>query len=42
MPLWDMLFGTFANPKEGRVEYGFEPENALRIKDMLLMRKVQD
>ncbi|NNU15506.1 sterol desaturase family protein [Parvularcula sp. ZS-1/3] len=42
LPIWDAVFGTYANPRKGEVACGFEPENALRIKDMLLMRKVQD
>lgn len=41
LPIWDMLFGTYANPKSGIVECGFAPENATQIKAMLLMRKVE-
>lgn len=39
LPLWDLLFGTFENPREAwSGSVGFDmPANA-RIKDMLLMR----
>lgn len=42
LPLWDLLFGTWRNPRHGKVLCGFEPKNEYRVKDMLLMRKVGD
>ncbi len=42
LPVWDMLFGTWRNPRSGSVECGFSPDNEYRIKDMLLMRNVGD
>lgn len=41
LPIWDMLFGTYANSQSGAVECGFAPENASQINAMLLMRKVE-
>ena len=41
LPVWDMLFGTYANPESGIVECSFAPENAAQIKAMLLMRRVE-
>ena len=39
LPLWDMMFGTFENPREAfRGQVGFAPETRLSIRDMLLMR----
>lgn len=40
LPLWDLLFGTFENPRERVKECGFTPDSELLVKDMLLMRKV--
>lgn len=42
LPVWDMMFGTWRNPRSGSVECGFTPDNEYRIKDMLLMRNVTD
>lgn len=42
LPVWDMLFGTWRNPRSGSVVCGFSPDNEYRIKDMLLMRNVGD
>ena len=40
LPLWDMLFGTFANPRDEAVtaglRVGFAPEAARRVGAMLL------
>jgi sterol desaturase/sphingolipid hydroxylase (fatty acid hydroxylase superfamily) len=36
LPLWDMLFGTFRNPRRWQGRCGFGPENEHRLKDMLL------
>lgn len=40
LPLWDMLFGTFENPRHRPVECGFDSERERRVLDMLLMRDV--
>lgn len=37
-PLWDMLWGTFRNPREYLGEVGFEGDNATRIAPMLIGR----
>ncbi|MBA2660940.1 MAG: sterol desaturase family protein [Bradymonadaceae bacterium] len=41
LPLWDILFGTFDNPREWRDACGFEPDEELQILDMLVGRDVQ-
>lgn len=41
LPIWDMLFWTYANPAGAAVVCGFAPENAAQIKAMLLMRRVE-
>lgn len=38
IPLWDMIFGTFENPRAGEVRCGFDPEIESRLPDMLLGR----
>ncbi len=40
LPLWDILFGTFANPSQFHGAVGFELASSQRISDMLLMRDV--
>jgi sterol desaturase/sphingolipid hydroxylase (fatty acid hydroxylase superfamily) len=35
MPLWDMLFGTYAAPVAGDVAVGFEPDRSRRVLAML-------
>jgi sterol desaturase/sphingolipid hydroxylase (fatty acid hydroxylase superfamily) len=40
LPLWDLLFGTWANPAERRLELGFDADKSARITDMLLFRDV--
>lgn len=37
---WDMLFGTYANPKEFKGTCGFDTEKELRLKDMLKFKDV--
>lgn len=37
---WDMLFGTYRNPKEFRATCGFDPEKEQRLLDMLRFRDV--
>jgi sterol desaturase/sphingolipid hydroxylase (fatty acid hydroxylase superfamily) len=38
LPLWDMLWGTFRNPKEYRGEVGFEGNDATRMAPMFVGR----
>jgi sterol desaturase/sphingolipid hydroxylase (fatty acid hydroxylase superfamily) len=40
LPLFDILFGTFKNPKKYEHETGFYEGASSRIKDMLLFKKV--
>ncbi len=35
MPVWDMLFGTYANPRRADVPVGFEPDRSRRVLAML-------
>jgi len=35
LPIFDMLFGTFCNPKEDPTEFGFSDERSARVTDML-------
>ncbi|QLY26430.1 sterol desaturase family protein [Bdellovibrio sp. KM01] len=37
---WDMMFGTYENPKEWNGSCGFDDEKEQRLKDMLLLRDV--
>ncbi len=39
LPIWDIFFGTFNNPKYD-VECGFHPEREARFTDMLLFKEV--
>jgi sterol desaturase/sphingolipid hydroxylase (fatty acid hydroxylase superfamily) len=39
-PLWDMLMGTFRNPREWQGEAGFEPDRAMKYGRMLAGRDV--
>jgi sterol desaturase/sphingolipid hydroxylase (fatty acid hydroxylase superfamily) len=41
-PIWDMLFGTFKNPKESEVLCGFAPEREEKLVDMLLFKNVNN
>lgn len=41
LPLWDMLFGTYSNPKEVDIEIGFPEENELKIKALLTGKKLK-
>ncbi|MGY4828576.1 sterol desaturase family protein [Sphaerotilaceae bacterium SBD11-9] len=38
LPLWDLLFGTFSNPRTFQGEVGLDSSRAPRVSDMLLMR----
>ncbi len=40
LPLWDIVFGTFENPRHRPVDCGFESERECRVLDMLLLRDV--
>lgn len=40
LPLWDMLFGTFRNPKAWDAKCGFADDRELRMSDLLLGRDV--
>lgn len=40
LPLWDMLFGTFENPKQRPVQCGFDAAREQRVLDMLRLRDV--
>jgi len=40
LPLWDMIFGTFYNPKGVDTHCGFNPERERRLLDMLFFRDV--
>jgi len=40
LPLFDILFGTFKNPKEFEVETGFYNDASKRLLDMLLFRDI--
>jgi sterol desaturase/sphingolipid hydroxylase (fatty acid hydroxylase superfamily) len=40
LPLFDLLFGTFRNPKDFVAENGFEGVSSARIGDMLMFRDV--
>ena len=41
LPLWDMLFGTFKNPRDWDDACGFAEDEELKIADMLAGRDVQ-
>src|SRR5207237_7140208 len=36
LPLWDMLFGTFYNPRRFAARCGFGPDNEHRLGEMLI------
>jgi len=40
IPLPDMIFGTFRNPREWEGENGFHPGSTLQIPEMLVFRKI--
>jgi len=42
LPIWDMLFGTFENPKVRDMECGFKPEREKKLVDMLGFKNVND
>ena len=40
LPLWDMLFGTFRNPREWNAQCGFANDAELRMRELLTGRDV--
>lgn len=42
LPVWDMLFGTYVNPRDGDVACGFAPPREERFADMLVGRNVNE
>lgn len=42
IPLWDMLFGTFENPKTNDKPCGFKPEREEKLVEMLLFKNVNN
>ena len=40
LPLWDMVFGTFRNPKEYQPEHGFYSGASARLPEMLTFQDV--
>jgi len=40
LPIWDMLFGTFHNPRNEEVLCGFRPEREVRFLEMLAFKDV--
>lgn len=40
LPIWDLLFGTWCNPRERAQQLGFDLEKSERVTDMLLCRDV--
>lgn len=40
LPIWDLMFGTWTNPKERHPECGFDEERSARIHDMLTFQDV--
>ena len=42
LPLWDILFGTFANPRAQPIPCGFGPKAERRIADMLAGKLVPE
>ena len=42
LPLWDMLFGTFQNPKINHCKCGFRPEREAKFWEMLIFKNVNN
>lgn len=42
LPLWDMLFGTYKNPREVSTPCGYKPERESKLMDMILFRNVNN
>lgn len=41
-PIWDMLFGTYLNPKEMYGKCGYKTEREIQLKKMLLFKNVNN
>ena len=42
LPIWDMLFGTFENPRERDMLCGFKPEREQKLLDMMQFKNVNN
>jgi len=42
LPIWDMIFGTFKNPKNRDMKCGFETEREAKLNEMLLFKNVNN
>lgn len=42
LPIWDMLFGTFENPKVATAKCGFQPEREEKLGNMLAFKNVNN
>ena len=42
LPIWDMLFGTFENPKTSTEPCGYTTERESKLKEMFLFKNVND
>lgn len=42
LPIWDMMFGTYKNPKESKELCGFKPEREEKLGSMLLFKNVNN
>tara|TARA_B110000037_G_C17018067_1_gene464083 strand:- start:267 stop:527 length:261 start_codon:yes stop_codon:yes gene_type:complete len=42
IPLWDMLFGTFKNPKTYQGKCGFKPEREVKLLKILSFKNVNN
>ncbi|MFT7297032.1 MAG: sterol desaturase/sphingolipid hydroxylase (fatty acid hydroxylase superfamily), partial [Flavobacteriales bacterium] len=42
IPLWDMLFGTFYNPKKMDGDCGFSEDREAKLTDMIFFKNVNN
>lgn len=42
LPIWDMLFGTFLNPKQSEFVCGFSNDKELKLKEIFLFKNVNN
>ena len=42
LPVFDMFFGTFKNPKAFQLEAGFYPGASNRVVDMMLFKEISN
>lgn len=42
LPIWDMMFGTFENPRERDMTCGFKPERESKLMEMLSFKNVNN